>query len=185
MVAAAAVPLALAAASTAIGVAGTVVSTISSMRQARYQEAVANRNAAIEERNAQAAANIAQIDAQESDLEGLQRIAAVEAEQSAGGLSVNSPSLAGGRAATRELIRNRAQKIRFAGLQQTQAFRDRSQNFAAEADNIGSQVPLIAIGGALSAGSTLIGGASRFPGSSLSGGRSLGSGITPGFRGGR
>lgn len=78
--------------STAVTIAGTLMSGIGAFQSSQYQAAVLERQAEIDKRNADMAIERGQVRAQEADIDAMFAMGAEKARQGASGFSTNSPS---------------------------------------------------------------------------------------------
>lgn len=127
------VETALLVGSLATTLVGGAVQTIGAIQQSKYQAAVANMNARIEEQNAQRAVERAGIEAQNQDRINAGILGEQISEQSGSGLSARSGSFALGRKSARELARLDTLNVAQQGFLDAFNARTRAANFRAEA----------------------------------------------------
>lgn len=127
-----------------------------------YQEALALRNAEIQNENAKRAVTAAQINQQDQDFRARQEIADYEATFGASGLSLASDTFIQNKRGLQTLARRDAENIRYEGELQKQNYLQSAAGATAEANNARNNKTGIAVGGALNIGSSLIGSASKF-----------------------
>jgi hypothetical protein len=94
-----------------IGAASSIFSGIAGMNQARYQQQMAEMQARQNEENARRTLERGAIEAQDQDMQTLQRLGEQEAAQSASGLSLRSGSAILTRKTARELGRRDALNV--------------------------------------------------------------------------
>lgn len=94
-----------------IGAASSIYSGMAAASQARYQASVAEMAARVNEQNAQRALQRGAIEAQDQDMQTLQRLGEQEAAQSASGISLKSGSAILTRKTARELGRRDALNV--------------------------------------------------------------------------
>lgn len=152
------VETALLAASLATTVAGGVVSTIGAQRQAKFQAAVAQNNAMIEEQNARRAIERAGIEAQEQDRINAGILGEQISEQSGSGLSARGGSFALGRKSARELARLDTLNVAQQGFLDAFNARTRAEGFRSEASAAKAAGRNALISGAIGTVGSLAGG---------------------------
>jgi hypothetical protein len=153
--------ISLATLATAASVAGSVVSTISQMQAASYQQAVAQRNQQIADENRQRAIEQSQIEQRDWGESAREQFGALMADLAASGVGTDGGSAALLRSGTRRLIGRDAERIREEGDSRARAFGQQSADFASSAQQAGRARTFNLFGGAIDATSTYISAATR------------------------
>lgn len=144
---------------TAISVGSSIFGGIAQNNASKYQAAIAENNATIARDNAYKASQTAQEQQIQSDNEISALIGQQEAQQSASGLSTTGRSQVLTRRAAARIGRSDAQNIINAGRAESGNFLQQEADFRGEARQARSTGRNALIGGLLSAGSSLVGGA--------------------------
>lgn len=168
------------------GVAGTAVSAYGAYEQgqanaaaAKYQAQVAANNAAIAEQNAKMATQKGEIEAEQQGLKNRAEMGAITAEQSAGGVDVNTGSAANVKKGQDILGMTDVSQIRQNAAIENYGYRSQKMGYQAQSGLDTAEASNAATAGDIGAVGSLLGGASRVGGqyanwSNVSGGSSSG-----------
>ena len=149
--------------------ASTLVSAIGGMKQgaaassaAKYQAQVARNNATIAQQNAEYASQAGETAAQAQDFKARSALGSIRAAQSASGLSLASPSLQDAYEGSAQIYRlDTANIVQNAALR-ARAYEAQGTEYMAEADLQERKASDSQSAGLLSAGGSLLSGASSF-----------------------
>ena len=153
--------LSLGAVSKIASTAGAVVSAISGMQAASYQQAVAARNAQIAEENRTRAIEQSQVEQQDWGESARMQFGALMADLAASGVGTHGGTSSLLRTGTRGLIERDAERIRQEGDTRARAFGQQAADSRADASQARSARTFSMFGGALNVASTYISAATR------------------------
>jgi hypothetical protein len=148
----------LGAAST-LSLIGTGVSTVTNFAQAQYQGAIAQRQAALLDEQADHVSQRGQIDQQETDFAALQQMGVEQGRMAASGFSTNSTSFTRRSAITKILARRDALRVREDAERESLSLRNAAEAKRAEAAAAKRSALFSLFEGAMGMGSDLIGSA--------------------------
>lgn len=172
----AALPTIATVASTAIGIAGVIMTTSANMEAANYRAEVARRNAEIMEMNAQNAIQRSQMEQIQQEEITRSLLGEQIAAQSASGLKLGGRSQMLTRKSAREIGRRDALNVRHAGEIEAYNFRVAAQDAQSEAGFLRQTARNAQLAGFLEGAGTLVGGLGKLKfdsGGSLLGTRKL------------
>lgn len=152
----AAAPLALVA--SAVAAAGSAVSTFTAVQQQRYQAAIADRNAKMENEAARDALNRGEIEARRYQQEASQRMGAQRAALAANGIDTSYGNAAFVQADMARATQEDVATIRENSVRQARGFDLAAANSRAQANASRSAATGTAIAGVFDFGSTVLGG---------------------------
>jgi hypothetical protein len=149
-------------ASTVVGMMGAQAQADAASAQANYQAAVARNNAVIAEQNAQQSINVGEANSEKQDTKTAATVGSIKAAQAANGIDVNSGSPLDVRTSQEQLGRLDTLTIMNDAMQKAYDFRAQKTNFLAEAQLQSSKAQYAQEAGGLNVASSLIGGISSF-----------------------
>lgn len=158
---------AAAIASTITSVAGTALSAIGAMQQAKMQEQVAKNEAFKQEQNRLKAIEESRISAQDADQQAAAELGALIANAGASGIDLGSGSKALAVRSQEKLAARDRARIIHAGEIDATNYENNRRSALAEASGARSAGRFAMLGGALDIGSSLISGATQYSKASL------------------